>query len=94
MINWKGYGKKRLWHNLRLYHGIFLERLRKITADFSQNIRSPGRDLNPGHPEYKARVLTSQRRRSISLRDDKLCMKKEMTPICFSASTLIVINIV
>jgi hypothetical protein len=55
-MNWKGYGTKLSWPNLRYYTGIFLEGLRKITLNFSQ----VSRGLNLGSPE--AEVLTSQPR--------------------------------
>jgi hypothetical protein len=35
------------------------EGLRKTTKDLGQNSWSPGRDLNPGPPEYKGGVFTS-----------------------------------
>jgi hypothetical protein len=38
---------------LRYYPGICLEGLRKTTKKTRQYIRSPGRDLNPGPPEYE-----------------------------------------
>jgi hypothetical protein len=40
---------------LRYHPGIHLEELRKTTKNLSQNIRSLGRDLNPG-PPHKAGV--------------------------------------
>jgi hypothetical protein len=52
-MNWKGCGRKRSWPNLRYYPGICLEGLRKTTKNLSQDNRSPGRDLNPGPPEYE-----------------------------------------
>jgi hypothetical protein len=39
--------------------GIFLEGLGKTTENFSQDIRSPGLDLKPRPPEYKAELLTT-----------------------------------
>jgi hypothetical protein len=33
--------------------GIYLERLRETTKYLNQDSRSPGRDFNPGPPEYK-----------------------------------------
>jgi hypothetical protein len=57
-MNWKGCGRKRSWLNLRYYPGICVEGLRKTMKNLSQDSRSPGRDLNPGHPEYEAGVLT------------------------------------
>jgi hypothetical protein len=64
-MNWKGCGRKRSWPNKRHYPGIFLEGLRKSTKNLSWDSRSPGRDLNPGPPEYKAGVLTTRKRRSV-----------------------------
>jgi hypothetical protein len=46
-------------------NGIFLEGLMKTTKDLSQDSRFPGRDLNPGPPEYEAVVLTTQPRCSM-----------------------------
>jgi hypothetical protein len=37
---------------LKYYPSICLEGLRKITINLSQDIRSVGRDLIPGPPEY------------------------------------------
>jgi hypothetical protein len=34
-----------------------LERLRKITKNLTQDNLKPGRDLNPGPPEYEAGVI-------------------------------------
>jgi hypothetical protein len=59
-MNWKGCGRKRSWPNLRYYPGICLEGLTKTTKNLSQHSRSPGRDLNPGPPEYEAGVLTTR----------------------------------
>jgi hypothetical protein len=58
---------KRSWPNLRYYPGIRLGGLRKTTKNLSQGSRSPGRDLNPGPPEYEAGVLTTRPRRSVNL---------------------------
>jgi hypothetical protein len=43
------------WPILMYYPNIFLEGLRKITKILSRDRRSPGRDLNPGPPEYVCR---------------------------------------
>jgi hypothetical protein len=61
-MNGKGCGRKRSWPNLRYYPGICLEGLRKATKNFSQDSRSPGRDLNSGPPEYEAGMLTTRPR--------------------------------
>jgi hypothetical protein len=56
-MNWKAFGRMRPWLILRYYHGIRLERLSETTKYLSQESLSPGRNLNPRPPEYKARVL-------------------------------------
>jgi hypothetical protein len=48
-----------------LYPGIRLEGLRLTTENFSQDSRSPGRDLKPGPPKYEVGVLTIQSRLSV-----------------------------
>jgi hypothetical protein len=50
---------------LRYYPGIRLEGLRKTTKILNQDSLSPGRDLNPGPPEYEAGVLTTRPWRSV-----------------------------
>jgi hypothetical protein len=64
MMQWKGFGRKRSWPNLRYYPEICLEGLRK-PAEKSQDSRFLGRDLNPGPPEYEAREGNTQPRRSV-----------------------------
>jgi hypothetical protein len=58
IVNWKGYGRKQLWLNLRFHAIICLERLRKTTKA-SVSITSLPWDLNLGPPEYKAGVQTT-----------------------------------
>jgi hypothetical protein len=58
MMNWKGYGTKQSWPNLRYYPNIFLEGLRKLQKNLSQNSRSLGRNFKPGPPEYEAVMLS------------------------------------
>jgi hypothetical protein len=55
MINWKGFGRKRLWSNFKILFRNFPEELRISTKTF-QDSRSPNRDLNPGPPEYEAEL--------------------------------------
>jgi hypothetical protein len=43
MINWKRFGRKRSWPNLRHYPGTCPEGLRKTTRNLSQDSRSLGR---------------------------------------------------
>jgi hypothetical protein len=59
MMNWKECGRKQQWPNLRCYLGICLEGLSKTTKNLGQDSRSPGQDLDLGHPEIKAVVLTT-----------------------------------
>jgi hypothetical protein len=42
-----------------------MEGLRKATQNLGQDSRSRGRDLNPGPPEYEARVLPIRPRHSV-----------------------------
>jgi hypothetical protein len=53
-MNWKGYGRKLLWpvSMKAYYHGSSLEGLSETTRNVSKDSRSPGRDVNPGSPEY------------------------------------------
>jgi hypothetical protein len=46
MVNWKGFGKKRSWPNFKIYPGILLEILRKITKNLAGEPLS-GPRLNP-----------------------------------------------
>jgi hypothetical protein len=64
MLNWKVFGRKRLWPNLKYYLDNCLERLRKTTINLSQDSLSLGRELNPEPPEYEAGVLAIRLRRS------------------------------
>jgi hypothetical protein len=61
-IYWKGFGRKRSWPSLWYYPGIPLEGLKKTTEVLYQDSLSPGRDFNPGPPEYEG-VLTTRPRR-------------------------------
>jgi hypothetical protein len=49
IMNWKGFGRKRLWPSLRHYPSTCLDGLRKP---------GPGRDFNPERPENVAGVIT------------------------------------
>lgn len=50
------HGSKRLWPNLRYYHGIFLAELRKTTKNLGHDSRSAGLNLNPSHPKSETGV--------------------------------------
>jgi hypothetical protein len=64
-MNCKGCGRKGSCPNLMCYPGICLDRLSKTTKILSQDSRSPGRDFNPGPPEYKVGALTTRSRLSV-----------------------------
>jgi hypothetical protein len=55
-MNWEGFGRSCCDLISRYYSSIRMEGLRKAAKTLSQDSRSPGRDLNPGPPEYKARI--------------------------------------
>jgi hypothetical protein len=69
-MNWKRCGRKRWSHNLRYNPGIFLEELGKNTKSLAHDSPSPGRDLNPGPPEYEARVLSTRPQRSVTITNE------------------------
>jgi hypothetical protein len=49
-----------------LIEGIICpEGLKKTTENVSQDMKSPGRDLNPRPAEYETAVLTTRPRRSV-----------------------------
>jgi hypothetical protein len=66
MMNWKGFGRKLSWRNLRYYPGIRLEGLTK-TKKISIRIGGRrGRESNLGPPEYHVGVLTTRPRCSVN----------------------------
>jgi hypothetical protein len=78
MMNWKWFGRKRSWPNFKV--GLLsqlshwgTEENSKTTKNFSQDSRSPGRDLNPEPPECEAGVLTTRPRRSV--RESEIYLK-------------------
>jgi hypothetical protein len=56
-MNWEGYGRKQPWPNLRDSR-LFPGRTEN-NREWPQDSRFPGRDLNPGPPEYEAGVLST-----------------------------------
>jgi hypothetical protein len=66
LINWKGFGRKRSWPNLKILS-------RNLTGGTEENDENPqdiwrlDRELNPGCPEYGAGVLATRLRRSDTL---------------------------
>jgi hypothetical protein len=64
-MNWKEFERKRPQPNFKALSRHLHGGLRKNTKNLSQDSRSPGRDLNPGFPEYEAGVLATRLRRSV-----------------------------
>jgi hypothetical protein len=58
MMNWKGYGRKRLWHSYRYCPDICLDRLRKTAKRVNQDSPCPGLVPNRAHPEHKLETLS------------------------------------
>jgi hypothetical protein len=56
MMNWKVFGSKWPWPNLRYYPGI-VEELKNLEKP--QDNRPPGRNLNPGPPKYEAGLFST-----------------------------------
>jgi hypothetical protein len=58
MMNWKAFGRKRLWPNRgKYYPGTYLEGLIKTTKNLSHDSHCPGRDSNPAPPKYLSKVF-------------------------------------
>jgi hypothetical protein len=64
-MNWKGFGRKRPWRFIQI------KGLGKTTKTLSQDSLFPGWDLNPGPPNYEARVLITRPRRLVITMWDK-----------------------
>jgi hypothetical protein len=64
-MNWKVFGRKRSWPDLKYYPGSCLVGLRKTTKNFSQDSQSLGRDVNLVSLEYEAGVSTTRPRSSV-----------------------------
>jgi hypothetical protein len=56
-MNWKIYGRKRSWSNLRSYLNICLDSLRGTVVNFNNKSLTLNRDLDPETPEYEELVL-------------------------------------
>jgi hypothetical protein len=50
---------------LKYYPRIFPQGPRKTTENLGHDSRSPGREWNPGPPEYEAGMLATRPRRSV-----------------------------
>jgi len=64
-MNWKGCRRKLSLSNAMYYPGICLKGLSKTTKNIRDDSRSSSRDLDPGTPEYEARVLPNRPRHSV-----------------------------
>jgi len=58
-INWKGFGRKNLCHNLKHYTGICVDGSQRTTKIPKQFNRSFRRGLKFGQPQYKFGVLAT-----------------------------------
>lgn len=56
-MNWKLYGRKQSWSNLRQKFDICLKGHRKITKYLSQDGQSLAQDFKLGLPKYEAGML-------------------------------------
>jgi hypothetical protein len=57
MINWRGFGRKRPWPNLRYCHDISLEGLRKATKILNENSWLLGLRFEPGTSRIRSRSV-------------------------------------
>jgi hypothetical protein len=55
ILNWKGYGRKCSWSNLKYYFAIFLDGMRKAKENLGLFL---DQDLNLGPPKYKGMLIT------------------------------------
>jgi hypothetical protein len=59
-MNWKGYGRKQSWLNLKYYTGIWLEELRKIQKNLWIAVYGPSFAL--GTSEIQSRLTAARPR--------------------------------
>jgi hypothetical protein len=83
-MNVKRRERKRSCPNLASIH---VDGPRKNTKNLRQDSRFPSRDLNPGPPEYEARVLNTRPRLSATQKKSHFIAKhiKTMTFIAYSS---------
>jgi hypothetical protein len=65
-INWKGFRRKKLWHNLKHYTGVCLDWLQKTTKILKHFNRYLRQGLKFGHPKYKFGVVSTGKQRDVS----------------------------
>jgi hypothetical protein len=51
MTNWKGFGRRRLWPNIKVLSRNSPGGIEEKYLNLSQDYKYPGRDLKPGPPE-------------------------------------------
>jgi hypothetical protein len=56
----EGYGRRQLWPNLRYYHRISFERLRKTMENLSQDSWCPGQDFHIDTSQIQVTVVTTR----------------------------------
>jgi hypothetical protein len=66
MMSSKGCGRKRSLTNFKVLYHYLPVGTEENDENLSQDSQSPGRDLNPGPPEYEAEVLTTRSRSSVT----------------------------
>jgi hypothetical protein len=66
MLNWKQFGRKRLWPNFKVLSRHSPGGTEENHENLNQDSR--GREPNPGPPDYEVGVLTTRPRRSVALR--------------------------
>jgi hypothetical protein len=65
MMNWKRFGRKWSWPNFKVISRHSPGETEKNDENLSPDNWFPGRDLNPGLPEYEVGVLTTLPRRLV-----------------------------
>jgi hypothetical protein len=65
--NWKGFGRKRSWPNFKVLSWHSTGGNEENYENLNQDSQSPGRESNPGPPEYEVGVLSTRPRRLVPL---------------------------
>jgi hypothetical protein len=73
-MNWRGYGRKRSWSNIKVLSRMLSGGIEEDDENFSQYSQFLGRNFNPGRPEYEAELLTTRPLRSVKIYHE--CKKK------------------
>jgi hypothetical protein len=67
MLTWKGFGRKRLWHNFKVLSRPSPGGTQENHEKLSHDSRFLGQDFNLGPSKYEAEVSSSQARHSFML---------------------------